>query len=125
MNLRLTVGTVLFGKSNGSDLGDLEAGPVTTMFFHPEVFAKTLWDVFSRQFVDDGIETDQDLFDLLDGTVLRDAEKAMRTAIADFFPWGQQVIDKVDEKLATIGDLLNEMEEQSGPQSGDPPESSE
>lgn len=120
VDLSLTVGRVLYGKGNGSDLGELENGPISTMFVDPTVLGKTVWDVYRDRLQQAGIETDSAFYDLLDGLTVRKIESAVKKAITDFFSWGAPVISRLDSKIGNLGNLIEQMEQASGPSSGEP-----
>ena len=50
IDFALSVGRKIKGKSAGSDLGDLENGPINDMFLDPEVMATVVWNCFDDCF---------------------------------------------------------------------------
>jgi hypothetical protein len=121
IDLSLNVGRVIFGRGNGMDLGDLEGGPVSTMFLDPVVLANTVWANYQDLLNEQGIDTQDDFNKLLAAKQLRELESGMKVAISDFFTWGPQVIEQISERINNlIADPVP-----SGPLSGEPPESSE
>jgi hypothetical protein len=126
VSLALTVGRVIYGRSNGSDIGDLEDGPVSAMFTDPVLLAETTWNLYQDRLVDAGVENQEAFNDLLDGSTTKSIEAACKKALIDFFPWGQVVVDQVDELISNLGKTAKAMADpMSGQQSGKLPESLE
>lgn len=125
VDFSLTVGRKIRGKNNGQDLGDLENGPIVKgMFLDPEILAKVVWANYHDRLEKAGIESEETLNDLMDGTIFRAVEKAVKEAIADFFPWGQKLTEKVNSLIENMETILDQFAP-SGQSSGNTPASSE
>lgn len=122
IDLKLTVGRVLFGAQNGSDLGELETGPISTMFLNPTQLGRVVWDVYRDKLQEAGVESDSQFYDSLDGPTLRKIEAAIRKGIKDFFPWGSQVLDEIERRINNLNSLMSQA---SGQSSGELQESLE
>ena len=123
VDLKLNVGRAIYGKQNGSDYGNLESGPVSTMFIDPSVLAKSVWDNYRDRLEAAGVETDSAFYELCDGAMLRKIEEPMKKAIVDFFPWGAPTIAKIEDRIGRLGEIMDQMSEPSGLASGVPQES--
>ena len=128
VNFQLNLGCVLYGKQNGADLGDLEKGPISTMFVSPESLGKTVWRVYEDRLTAVGISKPETLYELMTGSKNREIDLVMKAVISDFFPWGPAVIQAIGKKLGAIAEVVEKMDqttEQSGQLSGEPPASLE
>lgn len=124
VDLSLNVGRVMYGKKNGVDIGDLENGPVSSMFLDPVKLGQAVWAVYQDRLTDAGYATDQKLFDLMDSKMTRQFEEAMKKALSDFFSWGRPLVEQIEKKIGKITALMDNVENQaSGQSSGDQPES--
>lgn len=104
IDLALSVGRKMKGKAAGSDLGNLENGPINELFLDPEVMAQVVWDCFDDALKELGFETFETFAEKLTGEFLHSVTNAVREAIIDFFPWGSAMVSQIDkrlEKLAT------------------------
>ena len=114
----------MFGRQNGCDLGNLEKGPISKMFINPEVLASAVWAVYQDRLQAAGVENQESFYDAMTSDMVRRVESAMKKAIADFFPWGPQVIAEMEKRIQRLTQTIAETET-SGESSGSVPESSE
>ena len=125
VNLSLNVGRKIYGKQNGSDLGDLENGPMLKIWMDPEVLGQTIWHVYQDRIKEvAGVATEKEFQDMLDGETRRSIEAAFSEAISDFFTWGAALTAKIKDRLENLDKVMG----QSlipGHSSGSMPESSE
>lgn len=113
-DMSLNVGRKIYGKSHGCDLGDLEGGPITTMFTDPEELAVATWAVFQDRIQDAGIATEEAFFDLLDGAAIDVVAAAFKKALIDFFPWGKVVVEEINRSLSNLAENARKNAEASG-----------
>ncbi|WP_149496191.1 hypothetical protein [Roseiconus lacunae] len=121
ISLALTVGRKHLGKQNGTDLGNLESGIHQQIFMDPEVLCQVVWNHYQDRLQSIEIENYEQLQESMDGPTSRIIEDAMRGAIIDFFPWGKQVLDKMDQLIEKV--FRENPSNPSGPTSGDLPDS--
>lgn len=123
----------MYGKQNGVDLGDLESGPISQMMMDPTVLGKTVWAVFRDRIESAGL-TQNSFYDSLDGPTVKEVTAAIKQSITDFFPWGKQVMEELDEMIANLREAgekmqvpapLDNQNQVSGPSFGSAPESAE
>lgn len=122
VDFSLTVGRKIYGKNNGQDLGDLENGPITQMFLDPEVFARAAWANYQDRLEAVGCQDEGEFFAMIDGENYRKMESAVKEAIKDFFPWGQKLVEKIEQRIETLGETIDHLAP-SGQSSGSMPES--
>lgn len=122
VSFALTVGRKMMGKANGQDLGDLENGPFVHMFLDPEVLGVAVWANYQDRLKEAEIETDSQLFKLIDGETRRGIEAAVKEAIIDFFPWGQKLVAQIEDQINRLGETIDRSKI-SGLSSGNTPES--
>lgn len=123
----------MYGKQNGVDLGDLEKGPISQMMMDPTVLGTTIWAVFKDRIESAGL-TQGSFYDSLDGPTVKEVTASIKQSITDFFPWGKQVMEELDEMIANLREAGETMQVQAphdnrspvyGPSSGSAPESAE
>ncbi|MCA9136286.1 MAG: hypothetical protein KDB00_05995 [Planctomycetales bacterium] len=124
IDLALNLGRVIYGKQNGQDIGDLENGPISTMFMDPEVLGETVWAAYQDKLGELGYESDEAFFEVFTGDVRRAVESAMKEAVSDFFSWGAAVIEQIEAELEKMGETMNAFR-QSGQMFGNTLDSSE
>lgn len=77
----------------------------------PTVLGQTIWAVFRDRIEAAGLSQNQ-FYDSLDGQTVKEVTAAIKQAITDFFPWGKQVIEELDEMIL---DLKKAGERLAGP----------
>lgn len=105
----------------GLDLGDLENGPLVSMFANPALMGSVVWAAYDDRIKEAGVSSREEFFALVDGKTLAEITNATREGLKDFFPLWKEMAIAIDNHLKMQMKAFQERVDQSlpsGPSSG-------
>lgn len=98
-------------QDNDFDIEDVENGILGSMFMSPTKLARGVWILYSDRINTSGIETEEEFYELLDDEINKQLDNCMKRAVADFFTWGQEYVNQVENLLNSLGQTMEEAAE--------------